>query len=135
MANPFDYVESVSSSKKDLIRTADNPEIAAKEYLPFIVNRALSYHSDTIMYCNEMNIHHGLDNDMQYSFYLNSLRKNRRFAKWIKHETLVDLIIVMEYTGYNRHKAIEALSILTKEQLQMMKNHLIKGGNYEVEPK
>lgn len=135
MANPFDYVESVSNSKKDLIRTADNPEIAAKDYLPFIVNRALSYHSDTIMYCNEMNIHHSLDNDMQYSFYLNSLRKNRRFAKWIKHETLADLIIVMEYTGYNRHRAIEALSILTKEQLQMMKNHLIKGGNYEVEPK
>ena len=48
-----------------------------KEYPPYIINRCLSGNLDCIMFANEMNLHHSLDKDMQYSFFLNSLRKKR----------------------------------------------------------
>ena len=37
-----------------------------KDYKAFMVNRALSYHMDCVLYANEMNLRPGLDSDMQY---------------------------------------------------------------------
>ena len=71
MAELKDWLNSVNFTKDDLID--DDPD-TIKTYPPFIVNRCLSGHLDTILYSNEMNIHNHLDKDMQYQFYLNSLR-------------------------------------------------------------
>ena len=73
--NPFDFVKSVSYSKVDIMPD----EIAEKSYQPFLVNRALSYHQDAIMFVNEMNCKHGVDNRLQYSFFISTLRKRNRF--------------------------------------------------------
>ena len=129
MTNPFDYVNSVSSSKKDMMRGTENDELAEKDYNPFIVNRALSYHQDCVLYINEMNGLGHLDHLLQYMFLLNSLRPRKRFAKWIKPEQNENLEIVMEYFGYNRVKAERAILALTKEQIIMIKEKIIKGGN------
>ena len=129
MTNPFDYVNSVSSSKKDMMRGTENDELAEKDYTPFIVNRALSYHQDCVLYINEMNGLGHLDHLLQYDFLLNSLRPRKRFAKWIKPEQNENLEIVMEYFGYNRVKAERAILALTKEQIIMIKEKIIKGGN------
>jgi hypothetical protein len=67
-----DWLDSINFTKEDL---SDN----IKEYAPYIINRCLSGHIDCILYTNEMNMNHHLDKDMQYSFYLNSLRKKRDF--------------------------------------------------------
>ena len=59
-----------------------------KDYNPFIVNRALSYHNDCIPYVAELNRLNHLDNDMQYQYLLNSIRSMKRpFRKWQKLET------------------------------------------------
>ena len=82
---------------------------------------------DAILYSNEMNMNSGLNNKMQYDFYLNSLKPRKRFAPWVKRETLEHLELVKEYYGYSHNKAITALRILTKSQLDEIKILLNKG--------
>ena len=127
--SPFDFVNAINStSKKDLI--ADDPD-SEKLYTPFMVNRALSYFPDTIIYANELNGYSFLDHKLQNSYLLNIVRPAKRFAKWVKKQDNNDIDVVMEYFGYNREKAIQALSILSSDQLTIIKNKLTKGGTYE----
>ena len=118
-----DWLNSINYTKED-IAEEDN----IKSYPAYIVNRCLSGHLDCIMFANEMNIHNHLDKDMQYQFYLNSLRKRKRFSPWLKKGKVEDLNIVKQYYGYNNEKATQALRILTKEQLNYIKQRLDTGG-------
>ena len=59
-------------------------EVEEKAYQPFLINKALSYHQDAVFLTNEMNVRHGVDNRLQYMFFLNTLRKRQRFSKWQK---------------------------------------------------
>ena len=116
-----DWLNSVNFTKEDLSEDI-------KSYPPYIVNRCLSGHIDCIMYANEMNMHHQLDKDMQYSFYLNTLRKRKRFSPWLRKDKVTDLECVKQYYGYSNEKASQALKILTKEQLTFIKQRLDIGG-------
>jgi hypothetical protein len=128
VSNPFVYADSVSATKKNLMRGTANDELAEKGYKPFLTNRSMSYHQDAILYANEMNMRPHLDNKLQYSYLLNTLRKRKRFAKWKKQEPDATVEMVMEYFGYGRAKAEQALRILTDEQLTMIEIALDKGG-------
>ena len=99
-----------------------------KDYAPFIINRCLSGHIDCVLFANEMNKHHFLDKDMQYSFYLNSLRKKKRFSPWLRKDKVTDLECVKKYYGYSNEKARQSLRILTKEQLAFIKLKFETGG-------
>ena len=116
-----DWINSISFTKEDLSESV-------KEYPPFIVNKCLSGHIDCVMYANEMNKYHHLDKDLQYSFYLNSLRKKKRFSPWLRKDKVTDLECIKKYYGYNNEKASQALKILTKEQLTFIKKRLDIGG-------
>ena len=126
--NPFDYINAINTSKKNLMRGSNNDTIAEKEYSSFLTNRALSYFNDTIGYANEMNKRHYLDNLLQFEYLLNIVRPKKRFSKWVKKENDRDLSLVKEYYGYNNTKALQALSILTSDQLNSIKGKLEKGG-------
>ena len=126
--NPFDYISAINTSKKNLMRGSNNDTIAEKEYSPFLTNRALSYFSDTIGYANELNLRHHADNLLQFEYLLNIVRPKKRFSKWVKKENDRDLSLVKEYYGYNNTKALQALSILTSDQLNSIKGKLEKGG-------
>jgi hypothetical protein len=100
-----------------------------KDYKPFVVNRALSYHMDCVLYVNEMNIHTGIDSDMQYSYLLNTVRPmKRKFQPWQKSEVDKDIECVKQYFGYSNEKAKEALRILNDEQIADIKIKTAKGG-------
>ena len=116
-----DWLNSVNFTKEDLSENISS-------YPPFIINRCLSGHIDCVMYANEMNMHHQLDKDMQYYFYLNTLRKRKRFSPWIRKDKVKDLECVKQYYGYSNEKASQALKILTKEQLIFIKKRLDIGG-------
>ena len=116
-----DWLNSISFTKEDLSENI-------KDYAPYIINRCLSGHIDCVMYANEMNMHHQLDKDMQYSFYLNSLRKKKRFSPWLRKDKVTDLECVKSYYGYSNEKALQALKILTREQLTFIKKKLDIGG-------
>jgi hypothetical protein len=116
-----DWLNSINFTKENL-----SEEI--KSYPSYIINRCLSGHIDCVMYANEMNMNHHLDKDMQYSFYLNTLRKKKRFSPWIRKEKIQDLEAVKSYYGYSNEKAEQALKILTKEQIIFIKKQIDVGG-------
>jgi len=128
LSNPFVYVDSVTYSKKNLMRGTANDELAEKGYKPYLTNRSLSYHQDSILYANEMNMRPHLDSKLQYELLLNSLRKRKRFSKWKKQDPDASVEMIMEYFGYGRSKAEQALRVLTDEQLTMIEVALDKGG-------
>lgn len=120
-----DIIPSILQTKKCVI----NDEIDQKDYVPFVVNRALSYHLDCVLYANEMNMYNGLDKDMQYQYLLNSVRSmKRKFQPWQKSSVIKDLECVKEYFGYSNNKAKDALRILSEEQLAEIREKTIKGG-------
>ena len=119
-----DWLNSINFSKENLIEDASN----IKDYAPYIINRCLSGHIDCIMYANEMNINHHLDKDMQYSFYLNIIRKRKRYSPWLRKDKIKDLECVKQYYGYSNEKAYQALKILSKEQIGFIKQRLETGG-------
>lgn len=125
---PFDYINSITTNKENLMVGTANDKLAEKEYQSFIVNKGLSNYPDTILYSNEMNFHSHLDNLLQYSYLLNSIRPMKRWAKWNKKEDVNDMDVVKEYYGFNNEKAKSALSILSPEQLNIIKNKLQRGG-------
>ena len=116
-----DWLNSINFTKENLSEDI-------KTYPPYIINRCLSGHIDCIMFANEMNISHHLDKDMQYSFYLNSLRKRKRFSPWLRKDNIKDLECVKKYYGYSNEKAYQTLKILTKEQIDFIKQRLETGG-------
>lgn len=122
---PFDFVNSINFTKKDLMPD----EAHEKQYVPFIVNRALSYFMDTVHYANEMNLNSSLDNKLQYQYLINSIRPQKRFSKWAKKQEDSDLDAVMEYFGYSYTKAKTAIELLSPEQIKTIKQKLEKGGD------
>jgi len=126
MANPFDFLNEINLTKKDLIR--EDP-LVEKDYNPFMINRGLSYFADTVMYANEMNRHTGIPKIWQNDFFLNTITRKKRFSKWHKKDTeSKSLQLIMEYYKYSTEKAKEVLAILTPEQLKMIEQKLYKGG-------
>ena len=122
--NPFEFVNDINFGKSNIMVD----DITEKAYNAFMVNRGLSYFNDTVLYANEMNRHHHLDNRLQFDFLINIIRKRKRFSKWIKPDTVSDVEVVKEYYGYSNEKARQALTLLTPEQITMIKQKVYKGG-------
>ena len=120
-----DYLNSINHTKENLLEREGDWD---KNYPPFIVNKCLSGFIDTVLYANEMNAHFNLDKDLQYSFYLNSLRKKRRFSPWERKEKIKDFEIVKSYFKYSDEKTKDALRILTKDQIDLIKLKMNTGG-------
>lgn len=119
--NPFDFVKAINLSKEDFPK-----EILNKEYSPYLTNMALSYFPDTLYDAQAMNINHHISPHMQFSYYLNKVRKRKRFSKWAKPVKSEDVDVIMEYYNVSYKKALEYLKILNDEQITIIKNK--KGG-------
>ena len=120
--NPFEYVNAINTSKKDIMID----DLAEKAYVPFTVNRSLSYFSDTVLVANEMNKH--IDKKLQFHFLINIIRKRKRFSKWNKPELVSDVDVVKEYYGYTHEKARQVLPLLTPDQIMNLREKVSKGG-------
>jgi len=120
-----EYLTSINQNKKSVVID----EESEKAYPPFIVNKCLSGFLDTVLYANEMNMYPHLDKKMQYDFFINSISPRKRFSPWEKKSSIDYLDAVKEYYGYNTDKALQALRILSKKQLEDIKRLVNKGGN------
>ena len=120
-----DWLNSVNFNKDNLI---EEDEEAISSYPPYIVNRCLSGHLDTVLFANEMNKYSNIGKDMQYSFFLYTLRKRKRFSPWLKKEQMDNLDLVKKHYGYSNEKAKVAVSLLTKTQLELIRNKHDRGG-------
>ena len=122
-----EYLNSINHRKDNLMDTED--EMWEKKYPTFIINRCLSMFYDTIMHSNEMNGLHFLPKRMQFHYFINSIRKKKRFGgKWLSQAKLKNLEYVKEYYGYSNEKAKAALDVLDDEQIKTIKDSLSKGG-------
>jgi hypothetical protein len=122
--NPFDYLKAINETKKDIMVD----DIAEKEYNPFIINRGLSFFRDTILYANEMNRYHHLDHRLQFDFFINIIKRKKRWSKWVKPQEVNHLELIKEYYGYSNEKAKSALSLMSNEQIEELKQRIYKGG-------
>ena len=122
--NPFDYLNSINHTKEDIM----DDDIKEAGYNAFLINRSLSYFQDTVLLANEMNRYHHLDNKLQYHFLINITRKRKRFSKWIKPDVVSDIEVVKEYYGYNNEKARQALSLLSPQQIELIRKKVDRGG-------
>ena len=121
-----DYLYSINQSKKNIL----NDDVdAERKYPSYIINRCLSSFTDTILYVNELNKNPHLPKKLQYDFLLNSVKPRKRFSPWARKDSIDYLDVVKEYYGYNDDKALQALRILTKDQLDKITYLLRKGGN------
>jgi hypothetical protein len=121
-----EYLNAINFTKKDVMDSDD--ELWKKKYPAFIVNKLLSAFSDTVMLVNEMNRNHFLDKDMQFQFLLNSIRTKKRYSPFLRASKLKEIECVKEYYGYSNDKAKSALDILTKDEINLIKEKLYKGG-------
>ena len=122
--NPFKFTDAINYTKEDIMID----DITEKAYNPFLINRSLSYFPDTVLAANEMNRNHHIDNRLQFDFFINIIRKRKRFSKWFKPEEICDLEIVKEYYGYSNEKARQILTLLSTEQINELKTKVAKGG-------
>ena len=121
---PFDFIKAINESK-DIMK---NDPLAEKDYIPFLVNRGLSFFQDTILQVNEMNRNHFLDNKLQFDFLINNIRSRQRWSKWLKPDKIDNLELVKTYFGFGNEKAKEALEVLSNEDIKEIKSKLAKGG-------
>lgn len=123
MSNLFDFVNSINYKKEDIL-TEENQS----QYVPYVVNKSLSYFIDTIFQANEMNVRHTADKRLQFDFLLNSVRSKKRFSKWVKPEKLESIEVIKEYYGYNDERAKEVVNIFCDADINKIKDKLDKGG-------
>ena len=120
-----DWLNSINLTKENLLETDPTSK---NSYPPYIINCCLSGHLDCVLFVNEMNKYHFLDKDLQYSFYLNTVRKRKRFSPWLRKDKIEDLDYVKQYYGYSNEKALQVLKILSNEQINFIKQRLEIGG-------
>ena len=120
-----DWLNSINQTKKNII---DDDHDLEKEYPPFIINKCMSGFIETVLIANEMNIHSDLPKKMQYDFFINIVRPRKRFSPWMRKEKHDTLDLIKKYYQYNDEKARSALKILTKDQIEFIKQRMNTGG-------
>jgi hypothetical protein len=111
-------LESINYTKEDIL----DPQ--GKDYVPFVVNKSLSYFMDTVAYANEMNKYPFLDKRMQYDYLKGSIRKRKRFSGWVKKDKSDVIDAIIKYYDVSYRKALEYEKLLTEGQKQEILNHI-----------
>ena len=122
--HPFEYIKAINETKKDIMVD----DIAEKGYNPFIINRNFSFFNDTILYANEMNRFHHLDHRLQFDFFINIIKKKKRWSKWVKPQDVENLELIKQHYGYSNDKAKSVLELFNNEQIEELKRKGFKGG-------
>lgn len=125
MSRTFAYVDVVSQSKNRAVM--QEPEFP-RDYQPWLINRAFSYHPDSILAANQMNLRASLDVRLQFLYLLNTLAPRKRFAKWHKPTTADDVLLVAEYYECSVRHARNILPLHSPDQLKKIAATLDKGG-------
>ena len=122
--NPFEFIKSINETKKDIMVD----DVSEKGYNPFIINRNFSHFNDTVLYANEMNRYHHLDHRLLFDFFINIIKKKKRWSKWIKPQDINNLELIKQHYGYSNDKAKSVLQLFNNEQIEELKRKGLKGG-------
>jgi hypothetical protein len=122
-----EYLNSINFSKSALMDD-DQTGLYEKEYVPFVVNRCLSYFPDSILYANQCNQMGHLSSKMQFDYLRLSLRKRKRFSRWLKRDDSDKLELIKKHFNYSNQRAREALSLLSDQEIQNIEDLQYTGG-------
>lgn len=127
---PFSFVNEINMGKRDIMRdqNGEHSDLLEKVYNPYLTNRSLSYFHDTVLHANEMNKNHHLDSRLQFAYFINTIRKRKRFSKWIKPTEEENLEAIKSAYGYSNEKARQVLNLLSDEQLTDLNKRNYRGG-------
>ena len=118
----FDIINNISSSNTTM-------EYHESDYKQRVINKGFSYFIDSILYVNEVNQRHGLTNKQHYDYLFNSLRKKQRRSKWFKKTPIDNIELISKVYGYSPQKAEQALSILSKDQIEVLRRRFVQDVN------
>ena len=113
---------------KGMVGSAIVRKLLEKGYNPFIINRNFSHFNDTVLYANEMNRYHHLDHRLQFDFFINIIKKKKRWSKWIKPQDINNLELIKQHYGYSNEKAKSVLELFSNENIEELKRKGFKGG-------
>jgi len=115
MTGPFDYIKSINEGKKIPL----DPD-----YSQYLTNMNFAMFPDTIFLANEMN-RRVVTDQQHYDYMLANTTPRKRFAKWPKKtKKNNDISIVMQKYKYNVQRAKEIISILTENQIEMIRKEM-----------
>ena len=121
----FEYINAISHTKNDAF--LDDIDFA-KQYVPFIVNRAFSYHPDSVLTANIVNERPWLAPELQARMLLNTLRSRKRYSPWHKHTISDEIRVVAEYYGCSLRHAKTLAELHTSDQISHLRSRIYKGG-------
>jgi hypothetical protein len=119
--SPFEYVNAINRGENLIKSSYDHTGYYDKYYNAYIANKAFSFHYDTILMANEMNMNHGLDNTLQYDYYMNTIRPRTRRGKWFKAQKNDDLQIICDFFNINKSVGLQYMKILSDHDIIKIK--------------
>lgn len=125
--SPFDFTKSLSQTKVNLL-DQDPENIKDLKGSMFMINRAFSYYVDTILWANEINQHSNIEPLMFHDFYFYGLKSKSRYSKWSKKINDEDVQLIMSHYNYSERLAIEALELLSSEDIINIRKSRETGG-------
>lgn len=125
--SPFEYVKSINDKTGYIFDSAE-------KYPSFVVNRCMSFNSDTSLFANEINKYSQakLTDQQNYDFLYYAIPKKKRYGKWIKSDQLPNLEVICKFFDCSIEKAKEYMKILTDDQIQEIITKMENGGKYGV---
>jgi Bacteriophage clamp loader A subunit len=121
----WEYVNSINTKSVYL----DPEDPSGPDYNVYLSNRILTNFIDSVMYANDMNTNWHLDPKLQYDYLYHAVRQRKRFFLNKKKAEKIDCFeIVQEYFGYSNRKTIEAIKVLTEEQIDQIREFMFQGG-------
>jgi len=123
-ARIWDYLNAASETKDKSV--LDDPDFD-KVYEPFLINRSLSAHEDSVLAANMMNERSDMPRRAQFLFLLNTLRARRRFGNWLKSTESDDASAVAEYYQISLRHARDLVSLHSSDQLTIIRARTDKG--------
>ena len=124
--NPFEFVTAINTSKENLFETKGYTD---SDYSSFLVNRALSYYTDTIFFANEANrILNNVPPRSQFDFYRFAITPRKRYSKWAKPPSNETVKLIMTYYNISLEKALSVMDLLSKDDIEKIKTCQETGG-------
>lgn len=121
-----DILNSINYTKQNLL---ENDPKLENLYRNFIVNRCLSYFTDTILAVNEVNQIAHADSKMQYDYLLHAIRPKKRFAPWQSKVEDEKIELIKQAYGISERKAIELAVLIDDKKLDKIKQSQFTGGH------
>lgn len=123
--DPFKFLNSINQNKTPLM---DEDPLCEREYIPFLINRGLSYFVDTVVLANQMNQAHWLDKKTQFEYLRATVRPRKRFSKWHKPQENARIEALKTLYGYSESKARQVVDLVKEDDWTLIFDRISEGG-------